>query len=64
MTQAEREYYTKLRGLLLEQAKALAEQRGAIVNQAHAIEKLLGIVEKPHEPTDNETLTTRLSYSP
>jgi hypothetical protein len=65
MTQQEREYFMRVRGLLIEQEKALTEQRAAIIGQRKALEKLINYSEGMtiHEPSDNETLTSRLPYT-
>ena len=64
MTQAEKEFWTRCRALLIEQEKALTEQRAAIIGQRKAIEAMLGTDKtEAHEPTDNEILTARITYT-
>lgn len=64
MTPKEIEFWKRQRGLLIEQEKALTEQRAAIIGQRKAIETLLNESQptEPHAPLDNETITDRTPY--
>ena len=63
MTQKEKEFWTRYRALLIEQEKAITEHRAAVIGQRKAIEALLSEAPAVHEPTDNETLTGRITYT-
>lgn len=64
MTPKELEFWKRQRALLIEQEKALTEQRAAIIGQRKAIETLLSDSQptEPHAPLDNETITNRMPY--
>lgn len=59
----DREFWMRQRALLIEQAKALAEQRAAIIGQYKAIERMLELPPESPAPTQTETLTSALPYS-
>lgn len=65
MTEQEKQFYTRYRALLIEQEKALTEQRAAIIGQRKAIETLLDYHAPVtiHEPIEGETITARLPYT-
>ena len=64
MNTKELEFWKRQRALLIEQEKALTEQRAAIIGQRKAIETLISDAQptEPHAPIENETITNRLPY--
>lgn len=59
----DREFLMRWRALLIEQAKALAEQRAAVIGQYKAIERMLDLPAEPAIIHDTDSITTRLPYS-
>lgn len=59
----DRDYWMYVRSQLIAQAKALAEQRAAVIGQYKAIERMLDIPQEPAPIHDTETSTTRFPYS-
>ncbi len=54
----DRDFWLRQRALLIEQAKALAAQRAAIIGQYKTIERMLEMPPESPAPTQTETFMT------
>ena len=60
----DKDFWMRMRANLKEQAKALAEQRAAVIAQYKVIERMLDLPADPAQIHDTDTTTTRMPYTP
>lgn len=60
----DKDFWMRQRALLIEQAKALAEQRAAVIGQYKAIERMLDLPPEVSPIRDTDSVTMRTLYEP